>query len=399
MRNLPDDELFDALETRLRNFMEEPGEEVWNKISAEIPRSRTPLLMLWFNRSAAVLAIVTLLFLPGVKTDRPVSNSTNEFTKDTRVPSGKVPPELVLTPGRGNRIVGRADASVAHLEARGNKPTSFDVTDTPFIPVNHREDTLAEAQPVTHSDSVEVEVAILPLPLAVPDSIELTDTREPGEKKKKKRKGISFYSLVTPTLSYYRISPLAEDHIVIERLKSPPVLSAGRLGISIEAGIQGKITSRLEYLAGITYYSQSQRIKYEQLTSDHVIIEEEDGKGYMVRPGVLEKSFQYKMQNIGAQAGLMYSLKQVGLVHKAGILLQYQKGFHTPDETSGFSRTRPDYLSYQLLYRMEYAVRRGVFVFVQPSYSRSFYSDESLQAPFSLKQSRAGIGLGIVYLF
>ncbi len=397
MKNLPDDELFDALETRLRNFMEEPGEEVWNKISAEIPRSRTPLLMLWFNRSAAVLAIVTLLFLPGIKTDRPVPNSTNEFTKDTRVPSGKVPPALVITPGRGNRIVGRADASVAHLEARGNQPTSFDVTGAPFIPVNHSEDTLAEALPGTHSDSVEVEVAILPLPLAVPDSIELTDTREPGEKKKKKRKGISFYSLVTPTLSYYRISPLAEDHIVIERLKSPPVLSAGRLGISIEAGIQGKITGRLEYLAGITYYSQSQRIKYEQLTSDHVIIEEEDGKGYMVRPGVLEKSFQYKMQNIGAQAGLMYSLKQVGLVHKAGILLQYQKGFHTPDETSGFSRTRPDYLSYQLLYRMEYAVRRGVFV--QPSYSRSFYSDESLQAPFSLKQSRAGIGLGIVYRF
>jgi hypothetical protein len=36
---------------------------------------------------------------------------------------------------------------------------------------------------------------------------------------------------------------------------------------------------------------------------------------------------------------------------------------------------------------------------IQPGYTHSVIANESLQAPFRLKQSRAGIGIGIVYSF
>jgi hypothetical protein len=186
---------------------------------------------------------------------------------------------------------------------------------------------------------------------------------------------------------------------VIEHLDSPPVLSNDRLGLSVEAGVQGKITPRLEYVAGLSYYHQSQRITYDQQTSGNVIIEEDADMSYIVRPGMIRKSFTYNMRNIGAQAGLLYALKLDGLVHKAGIVLHYQRGFQTVQENDVYNNAASHYLNYQLLYRVEYAFNQKLNLFIQPSYMHSFRSNESLQAPFSLKQSRAGIGVGLVYRF
>ncbi len=149
----------------------------------------------------------------------------------------------------------------------------------------------------------------------------------------------------------------------------------------------------------MSYCSQSQRISYEQITSDNVIIVEDAGKSYLVRPGVLQKSSTYDMQNIGVQAGLLFFLKQEGLINKAGIIITYQKRFGKSSDTGICNNASSDYLNYQLLYRMEYRLKSRIIFFIQPTYMHSLYSIESIHAPFSLQQSRAGIGIGALYSF
>jgi hypothetical protein len=105
------------------------------------------------------------------------------------------------------------------------------------------------------------------------------------------------------------------------------------------------------------------------------------------------------MRNIGVQTGILYTLKQTGLMHKAGIVLQYQRGLMQAGEGDAYDNSSSYYVNYQLLYRVEYSFRPGFSLFVQPSYTHSIVANESLNAPFKLKLSRAGVGLGVVYRF
>jgi len=231
------------------------------------------------------------------------------------------------------------------------------------------------------------------------DSIRSIIQKNSFEKDRKKRSGLTIYTLVTPSLSFQRVSPISNDDVVIEKLNSPPVLSIDRLGISIEAGIQGNISKRWQYIAGVSFYHQSQRMHYEQQSADHVVVESDEQMSYTVRPGTIQNSFNYTMCNIGIQGGLLYTLAQHGLVHKAGIVLHYQKGLQREGENEVYNNATSSYLNYQLLYRIEYAFNLKMNLFIQPSYMHSVVANESLEAPFRLKQSRAGIGIGIVYSF
>ena len=81
------------------------------------------------------------------------------------------------------------------------------------------------------------------------------------------------------------------------------------------------------------------------------------------------------------------------------MVLQYQKGLSRATEDEVYNNEASDYLNYQLLYRVEYRLNSKMSIFIQPNFTHSIISNESLQAPFNLKQSRAGIGFGIVYSF
>jgi hypothetical protein len=83
-------------------------------------------------------------------------------------------------------------------------------------------------------------------------------------------------------------------------------------------------------------------------------------------------------------------------MHKAGVVLQYQMGLMQSSDGAVYDNSSSHYFNYQLLYRVEYQFKSGIGLFVQPSYMHSIISNESLDAPFKLKQSRAGVGLGIL---
>lgn len=412
MKNLPEDELFDALENRLKNYSEVPDDDVWNKISGVLHVSRVSRWIIWSDRTAAVFALMAVLFMLYAKQQGVIDidelSGLSSVKNNVPYASG-ITPGVMPTPTEDPM---KMDMSVHSLfinkDSIRAKPHEFDdksnYHSSPVFDNNVTKDSeisdMYVLQDLTAKSIVEISQDSIPVDQPVKkDSVNRPFQKDILKKERRKHSGLTMYAVFTPLLSYHRVLPLSNDDVVVDRLNSPSIFSTNRLGINIEAGVQGKVYRRLEYIAGISYYHQSQRIAYEQLTSDNVIVEEDGDKSYMVRPGVLQKSFAYDMENIGIQAGLLYSLKQDGLVHKAGVVLSYQKGLRKSSDTEVYKNSSSDYLSYQLLYRVEYGLKSGMSFFIQPTYMHSLYNRESIEAPFSLKQSRAGIGIGVVYSF
>jgi hypothetical protein len=412
MKNLPEDELFDALENRLRNYNEEPDDDVWRAISPSISASHVPEWVLWSNRFVAVIALAALIFLVDKIYQEPNHSAellVTEQTKEQTSPDSETRTEILQNTTEmpvmdkeavlNLSIPTDRDASISHQNSGSTEGSSLHLTVIPdseewvagdtFVQSDFPEKPLNE----TLEDSLQV---VRP---GKKDTLAHPIPRGTAQAGRKSRSSLSFYTMITPLLSYHRVSPLSNDDVVIEKLNSPSILSASRLGVSMEIGIQGKITNRFEYVAGISYYQQSQRISYEQQTSSNVTIEEDTDKSYFVRPGTLQKSFDYNMRNIGVQTGLLYSLKEDGLIHKTGFVISYQKGLGKSLDTEVYNNSLSHYLSYQLIYRVEYRLKSGMRFFIQPTYMQSLYSKESINAPFSLKQGRAGIGIGAVYSF
>jgi hypothetical protein len=229
------------------------------------------------------------------------------------------------------------------------------------------------------------------------DSAESAGQVLPPIKKRKKSK-LTFYSMISPSLSFHHVTPESEDGVVVDKFNSPGVISHERFGFSIETGLQGHISERFQYIVGLSFYQQSQQLSYEE-KSEGTIIESGDDLNYDIKPVTLTRNFDYTMCNVGVQAGILYTLKLQGLMHKAGVVFQYQKGLIQANEDDVYNNSSSDYLNYQLLYRVEYAFSSGVGLFVQPAYTHSIIANESLDAPFKLKQSRASLGVGIVYRF
>jgi hypothetical protein len=63
MKNLPEEELFNSIENRLRDYSELPDDETWNKIAGVILPVTEPSWIVWMNRTAAALSLLVLILL------------------------------------------------------------------------------------------------------------------------------------------------------------------------------------------------------------------------------------------------------------------------------------------------------------------------------------------------
>jgi hypothetical protein len=203
---------------------------------------------------------------------------------------------------------------------------------------------------------------------------------------------------LTPSLSFQRAIPATSDDVIVQELSHVSILSAERLGISLDLGVQGFLTKRLEYYSGLSIYHQNQTLKYFYQKDNQAIVESAGGKGYTVTPKSSEGFVNYEMLNLGVQAGILYNLYGKKLSHKIGAGLSYQHGFKNSNSES-YNNSESSYFSYQVFYRNEARISSRVRVFVQPVFIQSIRVNEELKAPFNLKPYRAGIGFGILYDF
>jgi hypothetical protein len=101
------------------------------------------------------------------------------------------------------------------------------------------------------------------------------------------------------------------------------------------------------------------------------------------------------MNNIGLNLGMLYEInKRIGLSQQAGLSILYQYGLSK--NGSSYENWSSSYWSYQLSYRMTFDLGTKKF-FVQPSLLNLIGSKQNLSEPISIRATRAGIGMGLVF--
>jgi hypothetical protein len=206
------------------------------------------------------------------------------------------------------------------------------------------------------------------------------------------------YVSATPSLSFQHAIPLDNDDVIINELSDVSILSAERFGISLDLGVQGSISKRFEYYAGLSFYHQNQILKYTYQADNEVSVESAGENNYTVTPKSFVGSINYEMLNLGVQGGILYNLYGKTLTHKIGAGVSYQNGFKK-SKSEEYENSESSYFSYQVFYRNEVKVSPRLRFFLQPVFTQSIRVRERLDAPFNLKPYRAGIGLGVLYDF
>jgi hypothetical protein len=420
MKNLPDHELFNKLEKRLRDYTEDPGDDLWDNIAGQIP-SQEPVWVRGVSYTSAVISLLALLWL-GFSFDgkQRLSHATSEQEakklqgrNDGAVPESKdrVKQFTESAASLSGKSLDNAPAQNVNLNNKKIQLSSSNGTrttrDLVITSERHQEIAASQLMAGSNEDATDQKPQTIDTPeqselTSKNDSVEVVvkaETKKKSEEKKSRlrREPISFYVSLTPQLAYHKITPNQNDDIIIRQFDPKPIISTKRFGLSAEAGVVWRISDRFEGYGGLSVYQQSQQLTYQYQSDASVSAEQQNDFDYVITPGVSEKSIQYNMLNVGAQAGLLYYLSGDKLKHKIGAGLSFQQGFKKATGDDAYSNDKSSYLFYQVCYRNEYAIGERLKFFVQPTYMHALYEKEQLNAPFKLRPHRAGISFGIIY--
>jgi hypothetical protein len=86
------------------------------------------------------------------------------------------------------------------------------------------------------------------------------------------------------------------------------------------------------------------------------------------------------------------------IVNQFGGSLQYEYGLASTNHESRGQNTN-HYINYRLLYRAEYGINDRLSVFIQPSFTSTLLHHDVLDGAIKVRQSRAGIGIGLLLKF
>ncbi|HEY5917514.1 MAG TPA: hypothetical protein VIU13_08945, partial [Chryseolinea sp.] len=121
MKNLPDDELFNAVENRLRNYSELPDDDVWDRISGATPPAIEPKWITWpryvAGHTAVTLSLVVLFSLFYESNVRD-GVATNDLPDNNVVTEKRV--ESIVRPGASESAL-KNRPEIAKKESRINK--------------------------------------------------------------------------------------------------------------------------------------------------------------------------------------------------------------------------------------------------------------------------------------
>jgi hypothetical protein len=412
MKNFPDHDPFDALEKRLQAYEEQPDDLVWQNIDASL-RPRRPLAWLpWLDHFTSALSVLLFTGVIAMNEPRDIITYVGIGEQDKLTAPYRKEGDLSVDNDQPNdpnllRVENNKKSSITLRYGRDiltqNTNTRNAQHGTPVGKEGTISDTTISIS--VHSDNIENEFtgesigdSLLLSPIKTQRDSLLKGQDEIQKTAHQRKKRLAFYAAFTPGLSFQRAIPLQHDGVVVNDFLNPPILSAERFGFSVEAGMQGFITKRLEYYGGLSLYQQNQTLRYRYQAGNTVDIESAEDKNYTVTPKSSIGTVRYSMVNVGLQVGMLYHLYGKNLAHKVGAGLSYQQGMKE-GKAEVYNNSGSSYFSYQLFYRNELRVNNRLRVFVQPTFTQSIRVREKLKAPFQLKPYRAGIGLGILYNF
>lgn len=426
MKSLPEKDFWNAVRNRLENYKEEPQDD-WLKIAGAIPASAAGKENKPVNLAADLLSVTSVIVLvwtlyavtPVARIETLAHVSTSQAAeqmdghqadslkeKNERTPKeNEAEQSEKALHSMANEAENEGFGSVGvHEKAQWTKVSRQRVP----LPAQHNDIKVDGGEyHFTHvdgrdgefnaaGDSVQAVVAAKTdtLFFAVPPILQQTS-------KPRRKFRPSVYAVITPSFAYQKIVPKRDDNINIQRLNSAGLVSGDRLGYSLEAGFQMQVSNQVELYAGFSYYQQNLLVSYSYVTDGEV--QSVNGTGekwsYELSPGQATRTFRYAMKNGGAAAGVLYHIRGRKLMHKLGAGLQYQKGLVSAPGEHSYNNALSSYLSYQLMYRMEYSLGGRTSVFLQPQFVHSLVADEALREPFAIKPYRTGLGFGLLYHF
>jgi hypothetical protein len=416
MKNLPENEWMKELESRLQKYEEQPDEAVWSSITRAVQTQREAAVWKWLDYAGSMAVVLLAVFVlsnggerPSLVSGAPEKAENKKITENAII---EVTPLKNLLPANTHM----ADIRLQENKNGGTQPlytndrqiiASDKILEETSItvalagsPIEELDRSLA-----TKNDMTAIVLDTVPDKKedARHDTLALPDKKEKIEKAKNKRerKPITLYAQLTPSLSYYALQPFGNDQTTISSFNSSSVLSTNRFGIGGEVGIQGMLVKKFLYTAGFSFYQQKQTLRYQTVNSSKnaIVNSPSNAFSYSTTPQHNQHVVIYDMANVGVTVGLLYELKNAGLIHRIGLSGSYQQGFKQSTEEGTFNNANSSYAFYNFLYRIEHPINKKLKLYLQPTYSRGFYVNEKLKEPFSLKPSRAGLSIGIVVDF
>jgi hypothetical protein len=410
---MPEKDNWDELRNRLQNYSEEPDDS-WEKISSALSpqQVKSSSAKYWI---ASVLVGVISLLIPFTLTDYRTVEPPNQLAKldsliidKAKFREPKVVKAIEKQINRQSAIksansVVKSSKQIVKTQRSQEKLTelNFD-SKNDHLPVNVESTNVLNqnTQPLTEVITSSGQVKNDSLLLASANSKKAIDSAQkavaPIIIKENKKSRLSYYASMTPVLNYYSITSKEALNGRVNGFDSKGIFSTDRFGIAAEFGIQFPIHKKLELFSGFTYYYQNQKLSYQFIHSDRLDVEKvEESLTYIITPRQSSQAINYQMNNIGLNLGILYEINQRrGLSQQAGLSILYQYGLSK--NGSSYENWSSSYWSYQLSYRMTFDLGTKKF-FVQPSLLNLIGSKENLNAPISIRTTRAGIGLGVIF--
>jgi hypothetical protein len=409
MKNLPEDEIMKSLKQRLATYAEEPDDESWDKISVGLSKpSRSRLkpvawgllfvgysALLWFGGS--YFGGDRLVPPTNISKEALASGNTSPASDTTKVTADhrqeKSEALMTTVDGSSSSLPLVSDSSIT--EVSSEQPLTSAASNSQKTVSNDR-----DILNLTATQSTDVR-AVIDTTVARESTALAPAANEVAPMKKDiKKNSHSFptvYFMAGPSLAYQRITPSVNDQVMITSLNSTGVLSVDRLGWSAEGGVQWNMTDKFLGYAGLSYYQQNGTISYSYKDGADGSVERSDVFYYVVTPRESTREMSYKMRNAGISVAGLYHLQGLKLRHYIGAGLQFQTGMLSGDDS--YQNKGSLYLNYRVQYRIEFVMSRNYRLFMQPYYSSTLWTKESLDEPFDIRPYRAGLEFGGSYFF
>ncbi|MBT1709085.1 hypothetical protein KK062_12660 [Fulvivirgaceae bacterium PWU5] len=428
MKNLPENNFWNEIKDRLDHYAEEPADDSWDKIAGALNNTPRPRVLAWLERraSSAQVGLTGFALLVALMAgDQPattwsgfVANAEQEevysdkehATSSDNTTALTVPKEAATSQQEQSISRKEKSARARTVSQKAKTYTRFDETVSAETPATK---VIAQDTTASGDETLAKNRMVSPAGLSAVDTVAQVDidkkekkvvvnasTKKEAEKKKAQLHIPMVFFQAGPSLAYHKITPSTNDDVTITELEESGVFASDRVGFSLEAGFQYRVAPRLEVYGGLSYYQQQQHIRYTLAHGASGSVAGNPDDGYVFTPVTSQQEVKYTLRNAGVSAGVFYRVKTHLLEHKLGVGLLYQQGFQsTAGEGSAYTNKGSKYLQYQLLYRMEAGLNDHMRLYFQPGYTHAFHVDEKLNAPFTIKPYRAGISVGIVYLF
>lgn len=427
MKNLPEQDFWNAIRNRLLQYKEEPDDD-WDKIAGAIASTKSDYR--GFSKASDVIVLVLFAFmlgfvagdmnvgrsvaekiagkivLPNSANDNNQSDNHQNNSEETKAETENgmsviaehpvtSSDNIVEQPSSGTAEKKRSDLMIAELENN---------TDTHSIGESaQKQAKAAQDEPVLQMVKDPVADSTQAILIRKDSLVEVRSVSSPAlkENKKSKRKfRPSVYFTASPTLGFYKVIPIKDDQVEVKGLEQKGIFAGDRMGIQLEAGFQMAIKRNLELYASGSYYQSEQSITYRYTDRTQLSIASAGADlSYTLSPGEATSSVNLKQKNVGGGVGLMYHLHGRKLMHKIGGGLQFMQGLTRNSDSDGNLLPATRSLNYNLFYRMEYAVSPRTGIFLQPSFTRAFSANQNLNAPFNVRPYHAGLGFGVLFHF